>query len=52
MTGARMAFLWFIVAVLFFLAAMIREEERAVYIALGVVFIILAGNAGRKKGGG
>jgi len=51
MTSARMGFLWFIVAVLFFLAAMVWEEGKAVYIALGVVFIILASNAVRKKGG-
>ena len=42
MTKARLRLLWFVVAVLFFLAAMVRAENNAVYIAVGVVFLILS----------
>ncbi len=49
MTNARLGLLWFIVAVLFFVVAMVREEQSAVYIAVGVVFLILSVNFVRKK---
>ena len=50
MTKARIGLLWFVAAILFFVAAMVREEPKAVYIALGVVFLILGINSHRKKG--
>lgn len=50
MTKARLRLLWFVVAVLFFLAAMVRAENNAVYIAVGVVFLILSIDFNRKKG--
>ena len=50
MTKARIGLLWFVVAILFFVVAMVREETKAVYIALGVVFLILGINSHRKKG--
>jgi hypothetical protein len=49
MTNARMGLLWFVAAVLFFFAAMVRAENNAVYIALGVVFLVLGINFNRKK---
>jgi hypothetical protein len=49
MTNARISLLWFVAAVLFFFAAMVRAENNAVYIALGVVFLILGINSNRKK---
>ena len=49
MTNARLSLLWFVAAVFFFLAAMVRAENSAVYIALGVVFLILGINFNRKK---
>jgi hypothetical protein len=49
MTKARIGLLWFVVAILFFVVAMVRTEASAVYIALGVVFLILGGNSSRKK---
>ena len=50
MTNARIGLLWFVAAVLFFLAAMVRAENNAVYIALGVVFLVLGSNSRRKNG--
>jgi hypothetical protein len=51
MTTTRIGLLWFVLAVLFFLAATVRAENSAVYIALGVVFLILSINFNRKKRG-
>lgn len=44
MTNSRIGLLWFVGAVLFFLAAMVKPENSAVYIAVGVVFLILSIN--------
>ena len=49
MTNARLGLLWFVVAVLFFLAAMVKAENSAVYIALGVVFLTLGAASKRKR---
>ena len=49
MTNARLSLLWFAVAVLFFIAAMVKAENSAAYIAVGVVFLILSINFTRKK---
>jgi hypothetical protein len=49
MISTRIGLLWFVAAVLFFFAAMLRAENNAVYIALGVVFLILGINFNRKK---
>lgn len=48
MTKTRIALL-FIVALLFFVVAMVRSEQKAVWITLGVVFLILGINFTRKK---
>ncbi len=49
MTNTRIGLLWFVAAILFFVAAMLRDESRAVYIAVGVVFLILGSGFSRKK---
>jgi hypothetical protein len=49
MTKAKLGLLWFVVAILFFIVAMVRTETSAVYIALGVVFLILGVNSKRKN---
>ena len=49
MTNPRIGLLWFAAAVLLFLAAMLRDENRAAYIAVGVVFLVLGSGYGRKK---
>jgi hypothetical protein len=49
MTNPRIELLWFVAAILFFLAAMFRDEDRAVYIAVGVVFLVLGTGFNRKK---
>ncbi len=49
MTNSRIRLLWFVGAVLFFFAAMVSAENNAVYIAVGVVFLILGTNFSRKK---
>ena len=49
MTNQRIGLLWFAAAVLFFLAAMLRAENRAVYIAVGVVFLVLGTGLSKKK---
>lgn len=49
MTKVRMSLLWFIVALLFFIVAMVRSEQRAVWIALGAVFLILGITATKKS---
>lgn len=49
MTNPKIGLLWFVAAVLLFVAAMLREENRAVYIALGVVFLTLGTGFARKK---
>ena len=43
------ASLWIIAAILFFLVGALRSEGRAVYIAVGVIFLLLAGNAKRRN---
>jgi hypothetical protein len=48
MTKAGIDLLWFVVAIVFFLIAMIGAKNKAVYIALGAVFLIL-GIASRRK---
>ena len=51
MTKARIGLLWFVgLAILFFVVAMVRRKLKTVYIALGVVFLILGINSHRKKG--
>jgi len=37
-------------SLIFFLAAMLREEGKAAYIAVGVVFLIISGGSYRKRG--
>jgi hypothetical protein len=49
MTNQRIGLIWFVAAVLFFLAAMLRDENRAVYIAVGVVFLVLGTGFSKKK---
>ena len=49
MTNPKLGLLWFFAAILFFVVAMIRDENRAVYIALGVVFLVLGTGFNRKK---
>jgi hypothetical protein len=49
MTNQRIGLVWFAAAVLFFLAAMLRDENRAVYIAVGVVFLVLGTGFSKKK---
>ena len=49
MTNPKIGLLWFAVSILFFLAAMLRPENRAVYIAVGVVFLILGTGFSKKK---
>ncbi len=49
MTNRRTAFLWFIAAILFFVVAMLKDENRAVYIAVGVIFLILGTGGNWKK---
>ena len=49
MTNLKIELLWFVAAILFFVAAMLRAENRAVYIAVGVVFLILGTGFSRKK---
>jgi len=49
MSKARIGLLWFVAAIIFFVVAMVRTENSAVYIALGVVFLIFAINSQRKK---
>jgi uncharacterized membrane protein len=49
MTKARIGLLWFVAAILFFVAAMVNAKNSAVYIAVGVVFLILSINFIRKK---
>ena len=49
MTNPKVGLLWFAAAILFFVAAMIRDENRAVYIAVGVVFLVLGTGFTRKK---
>jgi hypothetical protein len=51
MKKARIGLLWFVVAVLFILIAMVRAENKAVYIALGAVFLILGIASSRRKRG-
>jgi hypothetical protein len=41
--------LFMIVAITFFVGALFRSEGRAVYVALGVVFLLLAVKAKRKR---
>jgi hypothetical protein len=41
----------FVVSLIFFLVALLKDEARAVYIALGVLFLIIAGGSSRKKKG-
>jgi len=41
----------FVVSLVFFFVALFREEARAVYIALGVLFLIIGGSSHRKKKG-
>jgi len=48
MTKAGIDLLWFVVAMVFFVMAMIGAKNKAVYIALGAVFLIL-GIASRRK---
>jgi hypothetical protein len=43
----RFASLWIIAAILFFVVGAVTSEGRAVYIALGVIFFVLAANAKR-----
>lgn len=49
MTNRRTAFLWFIAAISFFLVAMLKDENRAVYIAVGVVFLVVGAGGSLKK---
>jgi hypothetical protein len=49
MTSARIGLLWFVAAVLFLIAAMVSAENNAVYIAVGMIFLILGTNFSRKK---
>ena len=49
MTKARLGLLWFGVAILFFIVAMVRTESAAVYIAVGVVFLIFGITSHKKK---
>lgn len=51
MTNRRIEFLWFVAASLFFVVAMLKDESRAVYIALGVVFLALGAGSNLKKKG-
>jgi len=41
--------LWFGASLIFFLVALLRDEARAVYIALGVLSLIIGGRK-KKKG--
>lgn len=49
MTNRRIEFLWFVAAISFFLVAMLKDENRAVYIAVGVIFLILGTGSSWKK---
>jgi drug/metabolite transporter superfamily protein YnfA len=49
MTNARIGILMFVVAVLFFLAALANARSSAVYIAVGVVFLTLSIIFNKKK---
>lgn len=49
MTNPKIAFLWFVAAILFFVVAMLRDENRAVYIAVGVVFLAVGTGFSKKK---
>lgn len=49
MTSARIGLLWFVGAVLFFIAAMVNAENKAVYIAVGVVFLTLSIGFNKQK---
>jgi uncharacterized membrane protein len=50
MTKARKTqVLWAVGAILFFVAAMLNSERAAVYIVVGVLFLILSSTAIRKE---
>jgi hypothetical protein len=49
MIKTRLGLLWFVVAIFFFIVAMVRTESAAVYIAVGVVFLTLGVTSHRKK---
>jgi hypothetical protein len=49
MTKARLGLLWFIVAISFFILAMVRTDAAAVFIALGVIFLSLGAASHWKK---
>jgi hypothetical protein len=41
----------FVASLIFFSVALLRDDARAVYIALGVLFLIIGGSSNRKKKG-
>ncbi|HEY6120497.1 MAG TPA: hypothetical protein VIV66_11085 [Pyrinomonadaceae bacterium] len=51
MSNRIVPLLSFLASLTFFLVALLRAEARAVYIALGVIFLIIAGGAKKKNQG-
>jgi protein associated with RNAse G/E len=49
MTNRKISFIWFMASLLFFIAAMVREDKKAVYIAVGVLCLILAGGFSKQR---
>jgi hypothetical protein len=49
MNVQKASILWFSAALMFFIAAMIRSERAAVFIPVGVVFLILSINSSRDR---